>query len=198
MSNRFACTTVHAAVVVCALLLAGCGTTKIAYKPKASAPPAASANVALKVVDQRAADKGGSSKIQVGQIRGSYGIPSAVKDADAEVATKTVTDATTDALHQAGVGTQSGGAKVLVATVTRFWMDGMAGYKASVDVQYDLQDSAGKTLWSAQVNGGAGGTNLFRGAESFTQDMFENALADLANKAAEQFRSDAFKRALAL
>ena len=178
------------------VVLAGCGTTKIAYKPKATAGAPTSAQVALKVVDERPADKGGSSKVQVGQIRGSYGIPSAVKDSNVDVATQSVGDATTDALRQAGVGTQGGG-KTLVATVKHFWMDGMAGYKASVNVDYALLDASGKTLWSAEVKGGAGGTNLFRGAESFTQDMFENALADLANKALEQFRSEAFKKALA-
>lgn len=179
------------------VLLAGCGTTKIAYKPMATPAPPAAAHVTVKVVDERPADKGGSSKVQVGQIRGSYGIPSAVKDGDTEVATKTVADATNDALRQAGVGPQTGSAKTLVATVKHFWMDGLAGYKATVAVQYALQDSAGKTLWSAEVKGGAGGTNLFRGAESFTQDMFEKALTDLACKAAEEFKSDAFKKALA-
>ncbi|HVN83604.1 MAG TPA: hypothetical protein VMW17_02045 [Candidatus Binatia bacterium] len=186
-----------AACAVGLALLAGCGTTKIAYKPKATGAVAATANVALKVIDERPADKGGSSKTQVGQIRGSYGIPTSVKDADPEVATKSVVDATTDALRQAGVGTQATGSKTLVATVKHFWMDGLMGYKATVAVQYALQDGAGKVVWNAEVKGGAGGTNLFRGNESFTQDMIENALADLAVKAAEQFKSDGFKKALA-
>jgi len=76
-------------------------------------------------------------------------------------------------------------------------MDGFQGYKATVAVQYALQDGAGKTLWSAEVKGGAGGTNLFRSPQSFTQDMFENALTDLANRAAEQFKTEAFKKAVA-
>jgi hypothetical protein len=180
-----------------AAFLVGCGTTKIAYKPKAAGGSAPSAQVALKVVDQRPADKGGSDRVQVGQIRGSYGIPSAVRDASPEVATRTVSDATTDALKQAGIGIEGNAGKTLVATVTHFWMDGMMGYKATVAVDYALQDGSGKVLWSAEVKGGAGGTNLFRGAESFTQDMFENALADLANRALEQFRSAAFTKALA-
>ncbi|MBI1817501.1 MAG: hypothetical protein HYR72_21205 [Deltaproteobacteria bacterium] len=184
------------ALAVGLVFLAGCGTTKIAYKPKATSAPAATASVALKVVDERPADKGGSTKDQVGQIRGSYGIPSSVKDSSPDVATVAVSDATIDALRQAGIGMQAGGGKTLVATVKHFWMDGMMGYKATVAVQYTLQDSSGKTLWTAEVKGGAGGTNLFRGAESFTQDMFENALSDLANKALEQFKSDAFKKAL--
>jgi len=176
---------------------AGCATTAIKYKPLAAAAPPAAANLSLKVVDQRPADKGGQDKAQVGQIRGSYGIPSGVKDSSADVATETVAAATTDALKQAGVGVQSGSPKTLVATVTHFWMDGFHGYKATIAVQYALQDGGGKTLWSSEVKGGAGGTNLFRGAESFTQDMLENALADLANKAAEQFKTESFKKAVA-
>src|SRR5213594_2562780 len=88
------------------LLLGGCATTRIAYKPMAGTPGAAKGTVALKVVDQRPADKGGQEKNQVGQVRGKYGIPSAVKDASTEVATRTVADATTDALRQAGIGVQ--------------------------------------------------------------------------------------------
>src|SRR5262245_9505670 len=82
-------------------LLAGCATSKIAYKPMAAAPAASLGTVALKVIDQRPTDKGGQEKNQVGQVRGKYGIPSGVKDANADVATRTVADATTDALRQA-------------------------------------------------------------------------------------------------
>lgn len=178
------------------IFIAGCATTSIKYKPLAAAAPSASTGLSLKVVDQRPADKGGQDKTQVGQIRGSYGIPSGVNDGSADVAPRTVTEATTDALKQAGVSVQSGSPKTLVATVTHYWMDGFQGYKATVGVQYALQDGGGKTLWSAEVKGGAGGTNLFRSPQSFTQEMFENALTDLANKSAEQFKSEAFKKAL--
>ena len=179
------------------IVLAGCAKTAIKYKPLTAGAPAATSTLGLKVVDQRPADKGGQDKTQVGQIRGSYGIPSGVNDGSADVAPQSVADATTDALKQAGVSVQAGGPKTLVATVTHYWMDGFQGYKATVAVQYALQDSAGKTLWSAEVKGGAGGTNLFRSPQSFTQEMFENALTDLANRAAEQFKTEAFKKALA-
>ena len=62
------------------VLLAGCAKTAIKYKPLTAAAPAAAANLSLKVVDQRPADKGGQDKTQVGQIRGSYGIPAGVND----------------------------------------------------------------------------------------------------------------------
>jgi hypothetical protein len=177
-------------------LLAGCGATHIAYKPMAGSAPSAKASVALQVVDERPADKGGTDKMQVGQVRGSYGIPSSVKDASADAATKSVTDATTDALRQAGVGVQDGGKYTLVATVKHFWMDGFHGYKATVTVQYALQDAAGKTLWSKEVAGGAGGALIFKSPESMAQDMFGNALTDLATKATEEFKSADFQKAL--
>ena len=179
-----------------ALLLAGCGATKIAYKPMAAGAPAAKAAVVLKVVDERPADKGGSEKSQVGQVRGSYGIPSSVKDSTTDVATRTVTEATTDALKQAGIGVEASGNRVLVATVKHYWMDGMAGYKATVLVQYTLQDSSGKVLWTKEVSGGAGGALIFKSPESMAQDMFGNALTDLANKSADQFKTSDFQKAV--
>lgn len=185
-----------AGVVGAVLLVAGCGATKIAYKPMDGAAPAAAKSVALQVVDERPADKGGTEKAQVGQVRGSYGIPSAVKDSSPTVATTTVTDAVTDALKQAGVGVQAGSKETLVAAVQHYWMDGMAGYKATVTVKYTLQDASGKALWTKDVSGGAGGALIFKSAESMAQDMFANALTDMAKKSAEEFKSPAFQSAL--
>ena len=176
-------------------LTSGCGVTHIAYQPMAGTPPAAAATLGLKVVNARPAEAGGTTAT-VGQIRGTYGIPSGVDDADVQAPTKSVAAATTDALKQAGVGVQDGGARTLVATIKHYWMDGMMGYKATVTVNYVLQDASGKSLWSKDVSGGAGGTNMFRAADSFTQDMMQNALTDLATKASAEFKSDAFKQAL--
>lgn len=183
------------AVCLAAALLAGCGASKIAYKPMAGSPGAASGAVTLQVVDARPADKGGTDKAVVGQVRGSYGIPSSVKDSAPDVATRTVGDATTDALRQAGVGTQ-GGSKTLVATIKHYWMDGLTGYKATVTVHYDLKDASGKVLWSSDVSGGAGGVLMFKSAESMTTEMFGNALSDLAQKASVQFKSAEFQKAI--
>lgn len=183
-------------VALAAALLAGCGASKIAYKPMAGSPAAATGAVALKVVDARPADKGGTDKAVVGQVRGSYGIPSSVKDSAPDVATRTVGEATTDALRQAGVGAQ-GGTKTLVATIKHYWMDGFTGYKATVTVHYEVQDASGAVLWSADVSGGAGGALMFKSAESMTTDMFGNALSDLAQKASVQFKSAEFQKAIA-
>src|SRR5437763_446889 len=47
----------------------GCATN-IAYKPIASAAPAATSSVGLAVRDERPVDKGGADKSQVGVVRG--------------------------------------------------------------------------------------------------------------------------------
>jgi hypothetical protein len=60
--------------------------------PRSGNALAAGDTVAVRVVDERPADKGGQDKTQVGQVRGS-GIPSSVNDADSNVATRTVTEA---------------------------------------------------------------------------------------------------------
>jgi hypothetical protein len=185
-----------AIAAIVSLAVAGCGATKIAYNPMPGGAPAPKAAVTLKVVDERPADKGGSEKALVGQVRGSYGIPAGVSDSSPDVATRTVAEATTDALKQAGVGVGSGGSRTLVATVKHYWMDGFTGYKATVTVQYALEDASGKVLWTKDVSGGAGGALVFKSAQSMAQDMFGSALSDLAKKAAEDFKSPEFQKAL--
>jgi hypothetical protein len=179
-----------------AVMVAGCGATKIAYTPLPGSPPASSASVALKVVDERPGEKGGANQALVGQVRGSYGIPADVTDSTPDVAARTVTEATTDALKQAGVGVGAGN-KTLVATVKNYWMDGFTGYKATVTVNYALQDASGKVLWTKDVSGSAGGALVFKSAQSMAQDMFGTALTDLAKKAEAEFKSAEFQKALA-
>jgi len=181
--------------LVAVLLLAGCAT-KIAYKPMEGSAPPATGSVALKVVDDRPADHGGSDKAQVGVVRGSYGIPSSVKDSNPTVVVTTVTDATTDALKQAGVSVQAGANRTLVASVQNYWMDGMAGYKSTVKVKYTLENGSGKALWTKEVSGSAGGALIFKSADSMAQDMFGNSLTELAKNATAEFKSADFQKAL--
>ena len=178
-------------MVVGALLCAsGCGFA-IKYKPDpASAATPKKAAVTLKVVDARPPEHGGDIKNHVGNVRGSFGIPSRVNDADVNVAPRTVGEATMDALGRVGLGS-AGGPKTLVATVTNFWADGFAGYACQVAVNYVLQDAAGKTLWMADVKGGAGGITV-------RPALYEKALSDLASHAAEQFASPMFQQAVAM
>jgi len=180
-----------------ALLITGCSSMQIQYVPLTAPAPAAKANVRLQVVDARMPDHGGAHKKQVGQVRSSFGIPSAVEDAKDDVAPRTVGDATTDALHHAGIGVEDGGNKMLVSTLKSYWMDGYMGYKAEVVVHFELKDAAGKSLWTSDVSGGAGGTSVGHTATGMTKDMFERALDELAQRASEQFSTPEFQQALA-
>lgn len=176
------------------VLLSGCATT-IAYKPMAGTPPPADSTVALRVVDERPADHGGSDKKVVGKVRGSYGIPASVTDSNPNVVVDTVTQATTDALAQSGVGVGDGG-HTLEATVKHFWMDGFTGYKGTVTVAYALRNGSGKSVWTKEISGASGGALVFKSAQSMTQDIFGAALSDFANKAATEFKSAEFQKAL--
>lgn len=176
------------------MLVAGCATS-IAYKPMGGTPPAAANTVALKVVDERPADHGGSDKKVVGKVRGSYGIPASVADSNPNIVIDTVSQATADGLAQSGVGVGTGG-RTLVATVKHYWMDGMTAYRGTVTVQYALLDASGASVWSKEISGGSGGALVFKSASSMTQDIFGAALSDLASKAAAEFKSPEFQKAL--
>lgn len=168
----------------------------IQYAPTTAASVATKASVGLSVLDKRSEDKGGGTS-QMGQVRSGIGIPHGVEDKKPDVVVKTVTDATTDALHKSAVGVQKGGPKTLVATVKEYWFDGYMGYSATVTVSYQLNDAAGKQLWAAEVVGKAGDTNAFTHANRMAENIFAKALAELATKASEQFASPAFQQALA-
>src|SRR5881396_1228770 len=84
----------------------------------------------------------------------------------------------------AGVAAK-GGPKTLVATISNFWADGFVGYAAKIAVLYELQDAAGKQLWTAEAKGGAGGAAI-------STRLYEKALSDLASQAAAQFSSPGF------
>ncbi|MBI3781936.1 MAG: hypothetical protein HY270_00895 [Deltaproteobacteria bacterium] len=179
------------------MVLAGCGTTNISYKPMAAANVATKVSVGLRIVDERPADKGGTQKNFIGQVRSSYGIPRALKDANVVVATSTVGAMTVDALQQAGLGVGRGsGKRTLVATIKHFWMDDVQGYKATVTVQYELQNASFKIVWSKQLSGVAGGASSFTSPEKTAQELFGQALADLSSKAAAEFKSSEFQAAL--
>jgi hypothetical protein len=182
--------------LILGLALVGCGSaSQIRYAPGTPIAAAAKGNVGLRVADARPAANGGGTPNKVGQVRSGVGIPSDVEDRQQDVVPRTVTDATADALRKAGVGVQPGG-KVLSASVKEYWMDGYMGYSANVVVDYMLTDAAGKSLWSAQVKGAAGGTSMFKSPASMTEDLFGRALGELAENASKQFNSAAFQQAL--
>jgi hypothetical protein len=179
------------------LAVTGCGLPDVQYGPATAANVASKSSVGLTVSDDRS-EEHGRGAAQIGQVRGGFGIPNAVKDKKPDVIVKTVTDATTDALHKSAVGVQSDGAKKLVAKVKDFWFDGMLGFAANVTVEYQLTDASGKELWKAEVVGKAGDSMMNSSAKEVAETLLPKALADLAAHASEQFNSPAFQQALAM
>jgi hypothetical protein len=179
------------------VMVVGCGGMEIKYKPTTAAGAPLKSGVALKVAETRPADKGGSETNIVGKVRSGVGIPQSMADKHPDVAPHTVSDATADALKFAGVAVQPGGPKTLMATVTEYWMDGYMGYVARISVQYQLVDASGRPLWTAEIKGAGGGTNMFSSPRSMTLTLFQKALAELAQHAGEAFATPAFQAALA-
>ena len=175
------------------VLVAGC-SANIVYKPISGTAPAAASTVVLRVLDERPADQGGADKRVIGKVRGSYGIPASVTDSNPNVVVDTVSQATADALAQAGVGVGTDGL-TLVATVMHYWMDGYVGYKGTVTVNYALLDAAGASSWSKQISGASGGSMIFD-AGDMTKGIFEAALSDLAKHAWLAFQAAEFQQAL--
>jgi hypothetical protein len=178
------------------LSFAGCAGMRIKYQPSTAAAPAPSSALAVQVVDNRPPDKL-QTKNEVAQVRSGFGIPQGLKDGDPLVVTRTITEATADALKLAGLGA-GGGAKTLVATVTEYWMDGYMGYKAGVTVNYALQaGTGGAPLWTQEIKGTAGGSSFgASGPNAMAEKLFGAALTDLANKASAEFKSPAFLAAM--
>ncbi|HVY25406.1 MAG TPA: hypothetical protein VHB79_02600 [Polyangiaceae bacterium] len=179
------------------IALNGCGPPDVQYGPATAANAATKSSVGLSVSDDRSSEHGRGAA-QIGQVRGGFGIPQGVDDKKPDVIVKTVTDATTDALHKSAVGVQSGGPKKLVAKVKEFWFDGFMGFQATVTVAYQLTDATGKELWKAEVTGKAGDSMMNSSAKEVAETLLPKALADMATHASEQFNTPAFQQALAM
>lgn len=181
-------------LVPLALLASACTfDAKVGYSPIVARPEPAGAVVSLVVRDERAPGLGGSDKARVGTIRGGYGNPFAVRESGPDRVAQLVTQATTDALRQAGVETRAGSPRTLVAIVKGFWVDGYAGVKAVVEVECSLQDETGKVLWSAFIKGASGGMVWVVGG-GVAEQTLTKALGDYAVRAAEEFETPAFQR----
>jgi hypothetical protein len=175
-------------------LLAGCSSS-IAYKPIGGSAPEAAHTVTLNVLDERPADQGGADRRMVGQVRDSYGMAASLIDSNPDVVIDTVTQATSDALAQAGVGVGTG-EHTLVGTVQHFWVEGATVYEGTVTVSYALLDASGTAAWTKEISASSGGTPVFKSASAMTRDIFEAALKDLAKQAAAAFQSAELQQAL--
>ena len=173
------------------IAVAGC-SAKVSYRSLTPVNAATSANVALEVVDARDASLVGADKSRVGNVRNGWGMPFGVHEDSPDRIPQLVTEATADALRQAGVGIDKSASRVLVAQVKDFWVDGYVGYKSMVDVEYSLRDRDGKQLWTFLAQGASGGMPW--GGTSFAEEYLTKALADCSVRAAQQFQQPAFQK----
>lgn len=170
----------------------GCQKLQVTYTPSsAAAAPASGADLAVKVVDARPEEHGGKEKKIVGQTRGSYGIPQSLDDEAEDVAPRTVSDMTKDAMRRAGVASKGNG-KTLQATIKEYWLDGMVGYKGTVVIEYAVLDASGQSLWSKTLTGSDGGQTMTKSRFTMTQDIYQKALSNLSEEAVKEFQSPEF------
>jgi len=185
---------IRAAGFLALLIISACARTVVLkYDPIVRGIEDPTSEVALKVVDGREPEHGGTNTAEVGRVRGGYGNPFPLFDTDPHKVSQLVRDATTDALSHARVSVQPGSPRVLVATVKTFWLDGYVGYKAAVDVECQLQDLQGTVLWTATIGGAAGGTAGWS-LTGFVASTYQTALANYAENALVQFNTPAFQK----
>ena len=190
-------------VVALVVGITGCGPVVIGidYRPLAAAPPppVPAASVVLQVRNVRGSERGGQTE-RVGTIYNSSrplagpthydGRP--INATTPDVVADTVRAATVDALRHAGVSLRGGG-PTLIASVREYWVDGPTIYQAFVVVAYDLVDGDGVIRWHADARGDSSVMMLIGNG---LVKNFRAALLQVAQQAADAFRSPSFWAAL--
>ena len=186
------------ALLVCAAVTtaAGCSFETSIYYPGQMAPSQpAIGSIAVRTVSNRAPNHGGQTSC-IGRVRGGYGNPFPIYERDASNIEKTVADATSDALLEAGVSTDTSSKRVLVATLNEYWIDGYGAFNATVKVDYALQDANGQAVWQRSVaaSGGDVMRNFVFEAATIAQTAFEHALRGVAVQMKTEFQGEDFQR----
>jgi len=186
---------VRSAIVLAIALVAGCGPlrTPVEYNPIPGAPDVPQASVKLELVDARVANERIVDPAEIGYGRGLFGNTIPMYESVPHSARSATRDATADALRLAGIGISDQSPRTLVATLTKFWIDGYLGYKATVTVQCDLRDEQGHVLWTSVMTGEGGGVN-WAGPDTFVRATFQRALVAYVQKAGGEFNSPEFQR----
>ena len=151
-------------ILFCACFLSslsgGCAAgvvTEVRYRPIATALPSVRAAVNLEVVDAREAKLGGKETNLVGQMRGTYGNPFALREA--APVTQIIAAATSDALQHAGVKVRPDASRTVTVTIKKYWVDGYLSYTADVVAEVALRDSEERTSsvnwYTATYRGGS-------------------------------------------
>jgi hypothetical protein len=167
--------------------------TEVRYRSIAAPPPSLRAKVSLEVVDSRESKLGGREKNLVGQVRGTYGNPFALREA-APVA-QIVAAATSDALLHAGVRAQPDASRTMIVTIKKYWIDGYIACTANIETQIALRDREERLVFSQLIRGDATGSVAIA-PQTELEGIFQNALERYARAAVASFQSPAFQNAL--
>ncbi len=190
--------------LVCAALLVisiGCATVasswpaSIRYEPSSTTYyTAVTSEVGLRVVDARPPDRGAGSS-RIGHAGGGFA-GYVLVTREPGMAMNAVRDATADALRHNGVAVADGPRVVLVARVREFWFD---GYRPSgrpmVEVDYQLADEAGTTLWSTTVSsqGSRSAQGTIHEADYVLGQTLGTALRGISTEARIAFQKEDFR-----
>jgi hypothetical protein len=165
----------------------------VRYRPSAAPPPASRANVGLSVVDSREPKLGGIEKNLVGQMRGGFGNPFALREA--YPVSDIIAAATTDALLQSGVKALPAASRAMVVTVKKYWFDGYVSCTAKIEALVEVRDAEERIVFSQMISGEASGA-IVVAPQSEAEEIFQNALAQYARAAQAIFQSPTFQKAL--
>jgi hypothetical protein len=182
----------NARYLLTAILFTGCAAD-LQYTPRWTLTQEATKFTSIEVVNARPPNRGGDDPRAVGIARGGYGNPMTFRQDDPKDLERLITEATTDALHAAGLDAKADAKNKLVARVLTFWMDGYVGYSAQIEIEYAIIDETGTEKWSQKITGHEAGAVMSFGALS---DLMSRALADLASNATQKFKENEFQEAL--
>jgi hypothetical protein len=188
------------AAVAFALVSTACTTVNLQYRSDFGRVPPSFGAVTLTVLNSRKPGHGDDDVDRVGNMRSLVGIASSLSSDHEGALLQTVHAAVEDALSHSGVVSMPNTARELVVRVTEYWIDGYVRYTAAIAIDCELKDSHGATLWkeplaaqAASVNPDVRNNSNF---EVFAGALFEDALSDLAVKAAAKFHGAAFTEAV--
>jgi hypothetical protein len=169
-------------------------TTEVRYRPSAATPPPSRAAVGLSVVDSREPKLGGVEKNLVGQMRGGFGNPFALREESA--VSGIIAAATTDALLHSGVKAVPDASRTMVVAVKKYWFDGYVSCTAKIEALVEVHDSEQRIVFSQMIAGEASGPVAFA-PQSDAEEIFQNALVQYVGAAQRIFQSSTFQNALA-
>jgi hypothetical protein len=187
-------------MVAAALALASgaCTTVTLHYRSDFGRVPKTFGAVTLTVLNDRKPSRGGGGDVDsIGNMRSTVGIATSLLSDEDGAVLQTVRAAVQDALSHSGVVNTPNAPRSLLVRVTEYWIDGYMRYTANISLDCELKGDQGQTLWKAAMLAKAASVKPGGGIDTlFASALFEDALSDLAIKAAAQFHAPAFIEAV--